>query len=89
MYEIKTIANENKGLFFNGLFCGIYSELANLRQFSGNANQIFDVDICVNYFKSLKPNSVVYSYIKNVGNQNYLEVGFNKPVISEGTITEH
>ena len=89
MYKIQKIANGNKGLFFNGLFCGVYSEVSNLRQFSGNANQIFDVDICVNYFKSLRPNSVVYSYIKNVGNQNYIEVGFNRPVISEGVIAEH
>jgi hypothetical protein len=86
-FEIKDIANENKGLFVNGLFAGIFSEYHGITQFSGNKNQVFDVDVCIEYLKSIKPNAAVYSSIINVNNQRYLQVSF-KPMILGGTKQE-
>lgn len=87
-YEVKKIANGNKGLFFNGKFCGIYAEIGKvISQFSGNRDQIFDVEICANFL--LKSNTKVYSYTQRVGNQMYLEVRVTPYNREEGTWTEH
>ena len=89
MYEIRDTEN-GKGLFFNGVFCGSYSETFGIHQFSGNDNQIFDVQICVNYLLTLiKENETVYSHISIAGHQLHLQVNKKPFIVTQGEIIEH
>mgnify|MGYP000008067240 CR=1 FL=1 len=86
-YTLKKVANGKNGLFYNDTFCGIYSEYFGFYQFSGNKEQLFDLNIVVNYL--LQTNEVVYSSKSIVGNQFYLRVTTKPHVISEGVLTKH
>lgn len=88
-FKIKEVANGNKGLFINGLFAGLYSEIFGISQFSGNKNQIFDESLCVEYLRSLNPSADIYSVISNAGSQLYLEVSFKPTILSEGVQKIH
>ncbi len=88
-FEIKDMANDNKGLFVDNKFAGLYSEYFGLNQFSGNKDQIFDVDVCVEYLRKLKPDAKIYSAIQIAGNQFFLQVSFKPIILSEGVQTIH
>lgn len=87
-FEIKKDGCIQK-LYANGKFAGIYSEYFGISQFSGNENQIFDVDILVKFLRTLDQEKPIYSSIQNAGNQKYLQVSFRKLILSEGVATIH
>ena len=88
-FEVRDIVDGRKGLFVNDKFAGLYSEYFGLSQFSGNKDQIFDVNVCVEYFRKLKPDAKIYSKIFNTGNQMYLQVSFEPIILNEGVQTIH
>lgn len=88
-FELKDTLGGNKGLYINGLFAGLYSDYLGISQFSGHENQIFDVDLCVEYLRSLNPSANIYSATSVAGSQFYLQVSFKPIILNEGAQTIH
>jgi hypothetical protein len=87
-FELKN-AHGNNGLYINGKFAGLYSERFGISQFSGNKDQIFDRDLCVEFMRKINPKGTIYSAVSNASGQMYLQVSFYRIVLSEGTQTIH